>query len=299
MSISNLSTSIDVRPSLSAAEFYAEYVNREPVLLKGALAGLPATEKWSLSYFESIAPDLPVRLKTGPVADGVIVSVPLTDYAKTVHEWEQRAAVVEEPGEPPAYLHDVPLLKLMPSLRKDLEPFPAHLFPKFFRDRWWEFPQFFVGPSRAETSFHFDTLLTHNLFFQFDGTKRFVMVLNAYRDRCYTHKWRWSPVDPDQPDLERFPKFAGVPLRTCVVEAGDMLYMPPGTLHKVTSLSQSVSFNIDWHDRTSALRGLNVVGEHMPVRNLRYNLLFALGVWAGIPLRALMPALKSYFFYVS
>jgi hypothetical protein len=78
-----------------------------------------------------------------------------------------------------------------------------------------------------------------------------------------------------------------------------MLYMPPGTLHKVTSRSQSVSFNIDWHDRTSALRGLNVVGEHMPVRNLRYNLLFALGVWAGIPLRALMPALRSYFFYVS
>lgn len=37
----------------------------------------------------------------------------------------------------------------------------------------------------------------------------------------------------------------------------------------------------------------------MPRANLRYNALFALGVIGGVPLRALMPALKSYFTYVS
>jgi Cupin-like domain len=293
------SSPVDVRLALSREEFYAEYVNRKPVVMKGALAHLPATERWSIEHLAALAPDLPVRLKTGRVADGVTTSVRLADYAETVGDWEARAAAVPDPGPPPAYLHDVPLLAFIPQLRADVEPFPAYLLPKFFRDEWWEFPQFFVGPSRALTPLHFDTLLTHNLFFQFHGKKRFVMVDNADRDRCYTYNWRWSPVDPDEPDLEQFPRFDGVQRRTCEVAAGDMLYMPPGTLHKVSSLTASVSFNIDWHDARSALSGLAAVRHHMPPQNLRYNTLLALGVLGRVPLRVLMPALKSYFAYVS
>jgi hypothetical protein len=125
------------------------------------------------------------------------------------------------------------------------------------------------------------------------------MVDAADRDRCYTYNWRWSAVDPEAPDFDRFPRVRDVRLRTCTVEAGDLLYMPPGTLHKVTSLTPSVSFNIDWHDRHSALRGLAAIRHGMPVQNLRYNALLALGVWGRVPLRALMPALRSYFVYVS
>jgi hypothetical protein len=290
---------VDVRPDLSVREFYSEYVNKEPVLLQRALAHLPAAGLWSLDYFASIAADLPVRLKTGQLSDGNTTVVRMADYCQTVADWELRAAAEENPGQPPAYMHDVPLLSLIPELRKDLEPYPADIFPPFFRTQWWVFPQFFVGPSGAVTPLHFDTLLTHNMFFQFHGTKRFVMVDGADRDRCYTFNWRWSRVDPDEPDLERFPRFAGVRLRSCVVEAGDIFYMPPGMLHKVTSLTESVSFNIDWHDSRSALRGLMALFSGMPLQNLRYNSLLALGVWARVPLELLMPALRSYFVYIS
>jgi hypothetical protein len=285
---------VDVRAQLPPEEFYADYVNNKPVLLKGALAGLPAAARWSLQYFGSVAPDLDVRLKTGRVADGITKTMRLADYCRDVAEWERS----DQAGDPPGYLHDVPLLSLVPQLRRDLEPFPTALFPPFFAKQWWVFPQFFVGPSRSQTPLHFDTLLTHNLFFQLDGGKRFVMVDAADRDRCYPYNWRWSPVDPDEPDLERFPRFRDVRTLECFVEDGDMLYMPPGTLHKVTSLSSSVSFNIDWHDPTSAIRGLTAARHRMPVQNLRYNLLFALGL-CGVPLKALMPGLKSYFTYIS
>ncbi len=289
----------DVRTGLSKAEFYSTYVNKKPVLMKGALAHLPATRLWSLDYFADLTADLPVRLKTGLVADGNTEVVRLADYRDTVAEWEARTAADRDLGPPPAYLHDVPLLALVPELRRDLEPYSADLLPPFFRENWWVFPQFFVGPSRAETPLHFDTLLTHNMFYQFHGSKRFVTVDDADRNRCYTYNWRWSPVDPDVPDPERYPRFAGVRTRTCLVEAGDMFYMPPGTLHKVTSLSASVSFNIDWHDPLSARRSLMAVRAGMPLANLRYNALLALGVCARVPLRVLMPALRSYFVYVS
>ncbi|MGW5740789.1 cupin-like domain-containing protein [Amycolatopsis sp. NPDC003861] len=299
MPSTNPSFPVDVRPGLSPEEFRASYVNRKPVLIKGALDHLAATTRWSLPYFQSLAPDLPVRLKTGRVADGLTTTVRLADYCRTVADWEAQVAAGTATSDPPAYMHDVPLLSLLPELRADLEKFPAELLPRFFRDQWWIFPQFFIGPSRSQTPLHFDTLLTHNLFFQFEGSKRFVTVDSADRDRCYTYHWRWSRVDPENPDLERFPGFRGVALRTCVVEAGDLFYMPPGTLHKVVSLTESVSFNIDWHDRRSAVAGLAAVRHGMPLPNLRYNALLALGVCGRVPLRALMPALRSYFEYIS
>ena len=137
------------------------------------------------------------------------------------------------------------------------------------------------------------------LFFQINGTKRFAMVLADDRDRCYTHRWRWSPVDPDQPDIDRFPLFREAHILTCVIGPGDLLYMPPGTLHKVTSLTSSISFNIDWHDRRSALRGLLELRDGMPLRNLTYNFLFGLGVVGRVPAAAVMPALKPYYTYIS
>jgi hypothetical protein len=289
---------VDVRSRLTAHEFYAEYVNKKPVVMRGALADLPAAEKWSLDYLRSLAPDLPVRVKTGYLADGETVSYSLDEYADGVERWERRvvgATAEQRPG----YLHDLPLIDLIPELRQDLEPFPTELFPPLFRREWWVFPQFFVGPSGAVTPLHFDTLLTHNLFFQLAGTKRFVMVDPRDRELCYTYKWRWSPIDVHAPDLERYPLFERARLQECVVEAGDLLYMPPGTLHQVTSLTSAVSFNIDWHDIVSARRGLTAIRHGMPLRNLRYNALFALGVWTRLPLKILMPGLKSYFFYIS
>jgi diaminobutyrate-2-oxoglutarate transaminase len=290
---------VDVRQRLTPDQFRAEYAGRSPVVLRGAAAGLPAVSTWEPGHLAALAPDLRVRLKVGQVSDGHTATVRLADYVRELTAWEARAAGTPDPGEPPGYLHDVPLLSMVPALRADLEPFPAEYFPAFFRDRWWTFTQFFVGPSGALTPLHFDTLLTHNLFFQVHGSKRFVMVDAADREHCYTYNWRWSAVDPDEPDPERFPAFRNATVRTCVVEPGDVLYMPPGTLHKVTSLSTSVSFNIDWHDRGSALRGLAAVRDGMPPRNLRYNLLFALGVLAHVPRSVLMPGLRSYYSYIS
>lgn len=290
---------VDIRPRLSFEDFHGDYVNRKPLIMRDAVSGLPAVSLWSMQYLASLAPDMLVRLKIGSLADGCTTTARLEDYCRTVAEWEDCADVSDDQIEPPPYLHDLPLLSMIPRLVDDLRGFPDELLPKFFRNQWWKFAQFFVGPSRAVTPLHFDSLLTHNLFFQISGTKRFIMVHPDDRRLCYTEKWRWSPVDPEDADRVRYPLFAGARMLTCVVEPGDLLYMPPGTLHKVTSLSSSISFNIDWHDRRSALGGLIAVKDGMPVRNLGYNVLFALGVIGNVPAPLLMPGLRSYFMYVS
>jgi hypothetical protein len=287
---------VEVRDPLDADEFYRDYVNQKPVIMKGALAGMPAVSKWSIRHLTSLAPDLPVRLKTGYLAEGKTVAKSLTEYCQLVEDLVAGRTTTEGP---PPYLHDLPLLAMIPGLREDVEPFPTHLFPRFFRPQWWVFPQFFVGPPQAVTPLHFDTLQTHNLFFQLHGSKRFLMIHPDDRKYCYTYNWRWSHVDAEHPDYQRHPLFRNARVSEGLVEAGDLLYMPPGTLHHVRSLTASISFNVDWHERLSALRGLTAVRHGMPVQNLRYNALFALGVLARVPLRVMMPVLRSYFTYIS
>jgi hypothetical protein len=287
---------VDVREGLTKQELYREYVNKRPVVMKGALRHLPAVEKWSIQYFASLAPDLNVRLKTGDLAKAQTLFQRLRDYGDLITNGDPagRAGASRVP-----YLHDLPLFTMIPELRKDVEPFPAHLFPGFFRQQWWRFPQFFVGPAASLTPLHFDTLLTHNTFFQLHGSKRFIMVDADDRDKCDMFNWRWSHVNAEAPDFERHPLYRDARISECVVEAGDLLYMPPGTLHCVRSLNNSISFNVDWHDRYSAVRSLAALRQGMPRQNFRYNALFALGVCAKVPLRLLLPLLDSYFTYVS
>jgi len=56
----------------------------------------------------------------------------------------------------------------------------------------------------------------------------------------------YSPIDPCAPDLEAFPRFAEVELHEIVLGPGDLLYVPPGWWHEVTSLSVSVSASRIW-----------------------------------------------------
>jgi ribosomal protein L16 Arg81 hydroxylase len=296
LTVAPTGSSIDVRTELSVREFRAVYENRCPVIMRSA-ARFPAVETWTLDSFGRIAPNVMVQVKTGNVAQGNTARMTMAEYCRILVEWQHRPPA--EHGNPPPYLHDVPLLAMIPELRRDLEPFPVELFPSFYRRRWWMFAQVFVGPGGAQTPLHFDTLLTHNLFFQVLGRKRWVLVHPDDLDRTYAYNWRWSPVDPEAPDLERFPRFAAARVSTCTVEGGDILYLPPGTLHKVVSETGCISFNLDWHDWRSALRGVAAVRRGMPLRNLRYNALIGLGVWARLPLPVLLPGLRSYFTYVS
>jgi len=55
-----------------------------------------------------------------------------------------------------------------------------------------------------------------------------------------------SEVDVEHVDAERFPLFADTPCFECVLEPGQMLYIPPGWWHFVKSLTSSFSVSFWW-----------------------------------------------------
>lgn len=290
---------MDRREKLSVEEFTEIYVaRRRPVLMKGALSGCSALSRWTLDFVRRHAGVDMVPLKQLSESEILVSRKNLSAYIDELEEAEARR---EEPNAPaePAYLHDIPLTSLLPQANADLESFPWRYFPSWYGKDWAKFAQVFLGPSRSLTPLHFDCLLTHNLFFQIRGRKRFVMVPAEQLGLCYPHHWRWCAVDVEKPDLERYPLYGDAQIADVLVESGDALYFPPGTLHHVRSLDCALSFNVDWHTKDTALEGVLAAFRGMPLKNVYYNAVVALGLWGGVPASRLFPFYRSYLNYIS
>lgn len=292
----NQVTAVD---TISRKAFFNDFVNPgRPLLIRKMTADWKALRIWNASYYKSIEGDLKLATKTGDVSSGNRKAMYLSQYVELLEQYEAALKKGEQPPKPP-YLHDVPLFNLLPGLVKDIEPFPLDLFPKWYWKNWQNYIQFFMGGTGSLTPLHFDTLYTHNLFFQVTGKKKFILIAPEQKSSCYIEGWRWSKFDPVNPDYVKYPKAKGVSPVEVVLEPGDILFMPSGTLHQVHGLSYSISFNIDWHTPRSAKKGVLSLFEGAPKKNVYYNSLVLLGVGLKVPSDLIFPYYKSYLNYVS
>jgi len=292
---------IDRRKRLEPGEFANAYVKRrQPVLIRGALNGCPALSRWSLDYLRLRAGRQQVLLKEWSPSGIQTVPKSLDAYINSLEHYEARLQAGEAMAtQRPAYLHDVPLTSILPEANSELESFPSDYFPVWYRAEWWKFAQLFLGPSHSFTPLHFDCLLTHNLFFQINGRKRFVLIPREQLKYCYPHHWRWCKVDVEEPDYDHYPLYRLANPAEVIVEPGDALYLPPGTLHHVRSLDCALSFNVDWHTKGSALKGALACVRGMPWKNVYYNAVISFGLWGGLSANRLLPFYRSYLNYVS
>jgi hypothetical protein len=287
---------VDFRDRLSRDEFFSEYVMaRRPVLIRGMSREWKALCEWTPDYLASKAPDLQIPVKEF-LSDGIKkTSWRLKDYVDFLNKCDLK----EEPSSPLPYCHDIPIFHAIPGLHEDVCPFPLHLLPQYYHQNWWLYAQFFLGPKFSTTPLHFDCLLTNNLFCQVFGRKKFILFAPADRENCYRDGWRWFRVNPEKPDYAKYPQFSKARASEVIVSPGDMLYMPPGTLHFVRGLDVSISFNIDWHTKSSAMEGVCSVFNGMPLENVYYNFWMFLGLACKVPRRIVFHFYKSYLNYVS
>ncbi len=291
---------IERRYNLSSKEFKSNYVDKmKPVVISGAINHWNSLSKWSSEYFKLVAPTLNIYAKKFSEREKVeVLEFSLENYLSILEEYEMKKKSKQAVNLPP-YCHDLPIFSLIPSLVKDVQPFPLDYFPKWYWYQWWRYCQFFIGSSDSLTPLHFDCLLTNNLFFQVVGRKQFTILMAQDAEYCYRHGWRWFRVDPDNPDLDKYPQYKNARPIKVIVNPGDILYMPPGTLHHVRSLDMAISFNIDWHTKKSSLNGIAASLKGMPAKNVYYNFLLTMGLVFKVPSPIILPFYKSYLNYVS
>lgn len=281
----------------SIANLQADFMHARPVKINGFLRHHNVAEHWDLQYFLHLKDSPEVTVKRFQEDGPQTTQCQLSEYVASVLAYESRSD--NHPLTRPAYCHDIPIFHLMKELIDDVRRLPAEIFPKWYRKEWWQYAQFFLSPKGSVTPLHFDTLLTHNFFFHVCGRKQFTLFRFSDEKYCYRKGWRWFDVDPTRPNSDLWPLYEHASPSKVMLEPGDMLYLPPGTLHHVTSVDASISFNVDIHTIKSIFSSFKHAPGKMPKESLFYNVVMLCGLLFKIPSKVILKYYKSYLNYVS
>jgi hypothetical protein len=124
----------------------------------------------------------------------------------------------------------------------------------------------FLTPEGFVSALHYD--VCHNLLALFCGRKRVLLIPPRYARQLHhpppwkQHFWA-SPIDAEQPDLERYPAFAHVPRYECLLEPTEMLFIPGGWRHHVRGLQESIAVAFFWEhslEQWLTIRALRLLG---------------------------------------
>jgi hypothetical protein len=261
---------------ISRDDFAGAYLSGDgvPVIVADAIDDWPARSKWTFEYF---------RRAFG--ADIVMAPLGLGGEAAKILKLESyleglgRAGdelpgfwVDTRDGRPldaaphdlssPLYLLGWGAFRRHPELYEDIR----HSF--YFADDWmasfdtvlrelfeWasgrEYWAIYIGPIGSSSKLHQDFWQTHTSLSQIQGRKR--LILFAPGDGQYLYG---GDVDPEQPDLERYPLFARATPHQCVLAPGETLFMPPDWWHYVRSLDHSITLSHSFFNHVNG-------GEHL------------------------------------
>jgi hypothetical protein len=247
---SNPPRTVERRSRLDPAAFAREFLDGlgRPVVVTDALDPYPARHRWNLDYLAATLGDEVVNASyPAPGEPRIMVRLLLRDYIDYIKAPERLppGEVVKgdlaDLGDGRLYLASWTPIR---RLGGDFSPHPYFVedFTRLLTDpmkarlNGWVL----VGPAGAFSKLHYDALSTHAYLGQFFGTKRCVLFSPA--DSPYLYG---GAVDPSAPDLDRYPLYEKATPFECVLQPGELVFLPANWWHYVVCLEPSitVSFN--------------------------------------------------------
>lgn len=228
---------IERRHRLEAQEFLESYYRcNQPVIITGMMDDWPALRKWSLDYFRDHFAGREVEVQFGRNADA--------DYEMNSIAHKRRmpfGAYVELVrgcgGSNDFYMtanNDSLNRQALKELWDDIGQLPEYLNHEGGRRGF-----LWVGPAGTITPFHHD--LTNNFMAQVMGRKRLRIIPACEAANVYNQRHCFSPLDGRAIDLRRFPAAAKAQVLDCVLEPGELLFLPVGCWHFVEALDVSLT----------------------------------------------------------
>ena len=214
---------------LDAAAFRARAMQGLPFLITGVVGRWPLSALTPQTLRERFS-HLHVRARVGDyintafAPDRAMQDMTMLEYLELVAAGTQDL---------PPYLGNLELREL-----NSMCHWPAY-FEKLGPPRFW------LGPAGTVTPLHCD--YDDNIFAQVWGSKRIFLSPPHHDQFLYPREANailfGSPFDPEAPDYEKFPLARQATLIECIVNPGDMLYVPAGWYHQVRALTFSLSAN--------------------------------------------------------
>jgi Cupin-like domain len=226
---------VDRRSSMSLKEFRRDYLYAgRPVVITNATDGWRARSTWTFEYFKSRYGETPVDihcLRAGNYDPSNVERMPVGEFIDKILANDSETC--------PYYVRDDWKL-----FRKHKELLEDYRIPEYFFD-WFAlmpefmrliYPRIFIGPKGAVTPLHDDVWGTHAWLAELVGRKRWILFSPDQRELLYDYK-----VQPDKPDLERFPLFRRAKPLESTIGPGDIIFVPGGWPHYVISLDPTIS----------------------------------------------------------
>lgn len=214
--------------NLSGEDFLHNfYAPGRPVLIKGAMAGWPALERWTPAYLADRIGDAMIEYQGGRAR--------AQDYEVKKEKHRQRAPFrrfidLVRAGGNDAYLtasNSAANAPALAPLAQDLGHLDAYLTRA--PGMLW------IGGEGAFTPLHFD--LTNNLLAQVTGTKHVILIPPSQTRRLAHKAHVFSEVRDvtDEARLTLFPQARDVLRYDVALTPGDLLFIPIGWWHQVRS----------------------------------------------------------------
>ncbi|KAI9079378.1 hypothetical protein K1719_038677 [Acacia pycnantha] len=236
------------KSALSLERFLKDYyLSRSPIIISDCMDHWPAKAKWNnKDYLKRVAGDRTIPVEVGKN----YLCAEWKQELITFSEFLQR---IESPGCSswgPTYLAQHPLFDQIPELRKDI-CIPDYCFTEGGELRsvnaWF-------GPAGTVTPLHHDP--HHNILAQVVGKKYIRLYSASFCEELYPYTETMlsnsSQVDLDDIDEMKFPKVQDLEFVDCILEEGEMLYIPPRWWHYVRSLTTSLSVSFWWSEGGSS-----------------------------------------------
>ncbi|KAM4731460.1 tRNA wybutosine-synthesizing protein 5 isoform 2-T2 [Anableps anableps] len=233
------------------------YPARRPAVLRGVDLG-PCVERWTLEYLGMKGGGREVKIHVSSVPQMDFLHKNFVYRTLPFNEFVRRAAETKHSdfflAEDESYY--------LRSLGEDVRKEPADLskqFPDLAGD--FHIPRFF-GPDQFFSSVfrisscglqlwtHYDVM--DNLLAQVTGRKRVVLYRPQDAPHLYLNGDKSEVLDIDAPDLKRFPEFVKAKRYDCVLEPGDLLFIPALWFHNTLALHFGVGVNVFWRHLPAA-----------------------------------------------
>ncbi|KAM4531441.1 lysine-specific demethylase 8 [Odontesthes bonariensis] len=235
-------------PSLES--FNTNYlIPLKPVILERIVDHWPALNKhpWSIDYLRSVAGCRTVPVEMGSRYTDVDWSQTLLTVNEFIDRYILNKVQTSQDGvKTLGYLAQHQLFDQIPELKEDIRIPDYCCLGEGDEDditvnAWF-------GPAGTVSPLHQDP--QQNFLAQVVGSKYIRLYSPEDTDKLYPHQSQLlhntSQVEVENPDAERFPEFAKAPYLECVLQPGDVLFIPVKHWHYVRSLEVSFSVSFWW-----------------------------------------------------